>query len=204
MLILHSVNHVIALSASLIFSILLMGFIEHQFHAKFMHRRNFLSKRSAKYKRVFEAHAIFHHGTYSKVFSDEPVPKGEDEEIQLTVRKAPIKAFPFALLMSLVYWPAGLIFIGVVVYHHWVWNKIHLEMHKPEDKFFSKWPLYKFVWRYHWLHHKYPEKNFNVVFPIFDFVLGTLAKPTAKDLIEMEEQMKYRPAKKEKELAGVR
>jgi hypothetical protein len=25
----------------------------------------------------------------------------------------------------------------VVIFHHWAWNKIHLEMHKPEQRIFS-------------------------------------------------------------------
>ena len=42
-------------------------------YSRFMHRRNYFSDRSAKYKRVFEAHAMVHHKHYSKIFSDEPV-----------------------------------------------------------------------------------------------------------------------------------
>src|SRR5207245_10656724 len=87
-----------------IFSCTLMSFIEHQVHRKLMHRRNFLSARTASFKRVFEAHALMHHKHYSKIFSDEPVPTGEDKEIRLTVRKAPIKAIPFAVLIAVLYW----------------------------------------------------------------------------------------------------
>src|SRR5688572_20461047 len=88
----------------LVFSCILMSFIEHQVHAQLMHRRNYFSDRSDKYKRVFEAHAIKHHGHYSKIFSDEPVPEGEDEEIRLTVSKAPMKSIPAAALIALFSW----------------------------------------------------------------------------------------------------
>ena len=172
----------------LVFSCILMSFIEHQVHSQLMHKRNFLSKRNLKYQRTFEAHAIFHHGHYSKIFADEPVPKGEDQEIQLTVRKAPMKALPFALVIAPFSWQCALIFIGVVTFHHWAWNKIHLEMHKPEQKGFSKWPLYRFLARYHWLHHKYPNKNFNVVFPFADYVLGTNVRPTEAENLAMIEE----------------
>lgn len=172
----------------LVFSCIVMSFIEHQVHQRLMHRRNYLSERKASFKKTFEMHAIFHHGHYSKIFSDEPVPPGEDKEIQLTVRKAPIKALPFAAVIALFSWSGALIFIGVVTFHHWAWNKIHLEMHKPEQKSFSKWPIYKFLARYHWLHHKYPDKNFNVVFPFADYILGTTARATATDLINMQKQ----------------
>lgn len=92
-----------------------------------------------------------------------------------------MKALPFAAVIAIFSWQCALIFVGVVVFHHWAWNKIHLEMHKPEQRGFSKWPIYKFLARYHWMHHKYPDKNFNVVFPFADYVLGTHAWATAED-----------------------
>ncbi len=165
-----------------IFSCILMSFIEHQVHRKLMHRRNFLSARTASFKRVFEAHALVHHKHYSKIFSDEPVAPGEDTEIRLTVRKAPIKAIPFAALIALVSWQGATIFVAAMTFHHWAWNKIHLEMHKPEQKVFSTWPVYKFLARYHCLHHRYPDKNFNVVFPLADYVLGTSVRANEGDL----------------------
>jgi len=166
-----------------IFSCVLMSFIEHQVHQRLMHTR------TEAFKKAFEAHAIFHHQFYSSIFSDEPVPHGEDQEIQLTVHKAPIKAIPFAILIGLVSWQGAIIFVGVATMHHWIWNKVHLEMHKPEGKVFSKWPAYKFLARYHWLHHRYPGKNFNVVFPCADYILGTTAHATEADLVKMHEQL---------------
>ena len=79
-----------------IFSCVLMSFVEHLVHSRLMHRTNFLSRHTASFKRVFKAHALVHHKHYSKIFSDEPVAPGEDKEIRLTVRKAPIKAMPIA------------------------------------------------------------------------------------------------------------
>jgi hypothetical protein len=171
-----------------IFSCILMSFIEHQVHSQLMHRRSF-----ATFQKTFEAHAGTHHGHYTKIFSDEPVPRGEDKEIQLTVRKAPIKALPFAAVIALFSWQGAIIFICTVVFHHWAWNKIHLEMHKPESRGFSRWPVYKFLARYHWLHHRYPDKNFNVVFPFADYILGTCAKPNQADLTKMEQQLSQTP-----------
>lgn len=164
-----------------IFSIILMSFIEHQVHSRLMHKRSLV-----RFKKTFEAHAITHHKDhYGEVFCDEPVPVGEDKEIRLTVKKAPLKALPIAALIALVSWHGALILIVVVTLHHWVWNKIHLEMHKPEQRFFSRWAVYKFLARYHWLHHKYPNKNYNVVFPFADYLLGTGARATARDREQM-------------------
>lgn len=164
-----------------IFSCILMSFIEHQVHSRLMHKRSL-----PRFKKTFEAHAITHHKDhYGEVFSDEPVPVGEDKEIRLTVRKAPIKALPIAALIALFSWSGAIVFVVTVTLHHWVWNKIHLEMHKPEQRIFSRWPVYKFLARYHWLHHKYPNKNYNVVFPLADYVLGTSAQATVTDREQM-------------------
>jgi len=171
----------------LIFSCVLASFIEHQVHRHLMHRRNFLSERTAGFKRVYEAHTLVHHAYYATIFSDEPVPQGEDREIRLTVHKAPLKALPFAVLIALVSWLGAAIFVGVMVFHHWAWNKIHLEMHKPEQKLFSTWPVYKFLARHHCLHHRHLDRNFNVVFPFADYVLGTSVRANEVDLRYMHQ-----------------
>ena len=96
-----------------------------------------------------------------------------------------------ALVLALFSWKGALILIGTVTAHHWIWNKIHLEMHKPEQKPFSNWPIYKFLARYHYLHHKYPDRNFNVVFPLADYILGTHANAREADLQSMRAEGLY-------------
>src|SRR5438552_8786933 len=85
-----------------IFSCILMSFIEHQVHKKLMHRRNFLSAHTATFKRVCESRALVHHQHYAEIFSDEADARGEDKEIRLTVRMAPMMAIPVAALIALV------------------------------------------------------------------------------------------------------
>ncbi|HEY9683157.1 MAG TPA: hypothetical protein V6C86_16380 [Oculatellaceae cyanobacterium] len=170
-----------------LFSCILMSFIEHQVHSKLMHKRSI-----PMFQRTFQAHAIDHHMHYLSIFHDEPVGKNEDKEIRLTVRKAPIKALPIAAVIALVSVPGAVVFVLTATLHHWIWNKIHLEMHKPEQRGFSHWSIYKAFARYHWLHHRYPNKNFNVVFPFADFVLGTHAKATEEDRQAM--RLEFEPA----------
>ncbi len=162
-------------------SCVLVSFIEHQVHSRLMHRRS-----TPRFEKTFVAHAITHHKEhYGDIFSDDPVAPGEDKEIRLNVHRAWIKVLPIAAVIALVYWPGAIIFMLTATLHHWIWNKIHLEMHKPEQRGFSQWPAYKFLARYHYLHHRYPNKNFNVVFPFADFVLGTNAHATAADRQKM-------------------
>jgi hypothetical protein len=170
-----------------IFSCVLMSFIEHQVHCRLMHHRHFMSKLITPLNKTFENHAIKHHSIYSKNFSDEAIPPGTDKHIRLRVKEGLIEGLPVALLLSLISIEGAIIFEMVVCLHHFCWNQIHLEMHKPEQMGFSRWPVYKFLARYHWLHHRYPDKNFNVVFPLADYVLGTSARANAVDLKCMQE-----------------
>src|SRR5258705_4225265 len=108
---------ILQIGAWFMFSCILMSFIEHQVHRKLMHRKNFLSARTASFKRVFEAHALVHHKHYAEIFSDEPVAPGEDKEIRLTVRKAPIKAIPFAALIALISWQGAAVFVAGMTFY---------------------------------------------------------------------------------------
>ncbi len=76
----------------------------------------------------------------------------------------------------------------VVSLHHVMWNLIHMEMQKPEHRFFSKWPIHKSLARNHFLHRRYPDKNFNVALLVGDFLFGTMAKPSHADWQAMKAQ----------------
>ena len=81
----------------LVFSCVLMSFIEHQVHKKLMHRRS-----TASFKRTFEAHALVHHRHYSEIFSDEPVARGEDDAASPHHRRAPsIASDPICLARAI-------------------------------------------------------------------------------------------------------
>ena len=168
-----------------LFSCILMSFIEHQVHSKLMHKRNFLSSRVKPFKRMLDSHAVLHHGTYKIIFRDDPLPPGEDKGIRLNIVEGLLEMLPFIIIIGLISPLGGATFAGVVAIHHFLWNQIHLEMHKPEERVFGKWPVYKLLARHHLLHHRYPHRNFNVVFPLADFMLGTHAKSKYSDHAEM-------------------
>jgi len=163
----------------------LMSFIEHQIHRRLMHRKNMLSDRLPAFKKVFEHHAILHHRHYHQIFHDEPVPHGHDRHLRLSLTEGLLEALPIAVLMTTISWQGAMTFVMVVCLHHGIWNQIYMEMHKPEQRFFSQWATYKFLARYHYLHHRYPHKNFNVVLPLADYVLGTHMRASTSDLEEM-------------------
>jgi hypothetical protein len=51
------------------------------------------------------------------------------------------------------------VFVAVMTFHHWAWNKVHLEMHKPKQRVFSTWRIYKFLARHHCLHHRHMDRT---------------------------------------------
>jgi hypothetical protein len=160
----------------LVFSVVVMSFVEHYIHRNMMHRKHFLGTWIKPVERIFVHHASKHHPTYAVTFFDEVVPKGTDRHIRLSVKEGFVESLPFSLAFGYFFWwPAAVIFTGVVCGHHLLWNQIHLEMHKPDNRFFSKWRAFKFVREYHAVHHKFPATNFNVVLPVADLFMGTMA-----------------------------
>jgi hypothetical protein len=180
-------NHVIEFFACLSVAVLIMSFLEHQIHRTLMHRKTFLCRLIPALKKTFEHHAHIHHGQYYKTFADEPVAPGEDRGIRLSLKEGVIEALPVSALLAVVSMEAAIMFELVVCFHHTVWNQTHLEMHKPQGRFFSNWPAFRFMVRHHYLHHRYPDKNFNVVFPIFDYVLGTNIHASKSDWKDMHD-----------------
>ena len=163
--------------------IVLMTLVEHQVHKRLMHKkpRFLFLRRLAVRNKIFMRHAVEHHGHYRQAFHDDAVPYGEDRGIRLNLWEGIVESLPVCLVLVWFSTTAALLLPLVVCLHHFIWNQIHMEMHKPEKRFFANWGLYKFMARHHYLHHRYPDKNFNVVFPIGDFVFGTVAKPTDAD-----------------------
>jgi hypothetical protein len=170
--------------------VLLMSLVEHQVHCRLMHKqpRHPLLRNLAARRRIFTSHAVEHHTQYRKHFHDEPLPPGEDRGIRLNLREGLLEALPLSLVLGWFSLTGAIMFPLVVFLHHTIWNQIHLEMHQPKGRFFARWPAYRFVARHHFLHHRYPDKNFNVAFPLGDFLCRTMARPTAADWQAMREE----------------
>lgn len=163
--------------------VVLMSLIEHQVHCRLMHKMPRLSfwRNLPARRRIFTSHAVEHHTQYRQSFHDEPVPHGEDRGIRLNLWEGLLEALPVSAILACFSTTGAIMFPLVVLMHHTLWNLIHLEMHKPSNKPFAQWAAFKHVARHHFLHHRYPDKNFNVALPVGDYIFGTVAKPTAAD-----------------------
>lgn len=168
--------------------VVLMSIIEHQIHCKLMHkspRFPWLRGLEAR-KKIFTSHAVKHHGQYREHFHGTPLPAGEDRGIRLDLFEGLLQAVPVCACLACVSFMAAAIFPLVVCLHHLIWNQIHLEMHQPQGRFFASWAAYRFVARHHFLHHRHPDKNFNVALPVGDWIFRTVAIVTDADRRAME------------------
>lgn len=90
----------------------------------------------------------------------------------------PIAASPFMLLSLFSgYWSLTMTVVVVVALYYAAYEYIHWCMHLPGVErrrlIERSWVFFRLN-GHHLLHHRYMHKNFNVVFPFADFLLGTL------------------------------
>ena len=172
-------------------SIVLLSFVERFVHRVLMHRRILpavLYRSLAFLDDYQQAHAVLHHRTYYRRFDFEPDPVGREIDLRLgpyTAVRLYAGVFPMVLALAMVDLLGAAVFSVVAVAHMYSWGLIHREMHVPTSRILNRLTAYRFLARYHYLHHRYPRLNFNLLNPLADFLLGTVARPMPCDIREM-------------------
>lgn len=160
-------------------SVAVMAAVEYAFHRWPMHNLRFI-RRLGLGRELFEAHAVLHHGRYyQQAFDHDPDPASRRISIRMSAFEhcgaAALFAVPFGLLVS---WVGAACFMAVVAAHAVVWTAVHVEMHMPEGRWFSRTEYYRYVRDWHHAHHLYPGTNFAAVFPpVMDWLFGTYHRP---------------------------
>ena len=172
-------------------SAVLLSFIERFIHRFLMHRRTFpraLYRRLAFLESYLTAHAVLHHATYYRRFNFEADPVGREIDLRLgpgTAIRLYVGVIPLVLVLGLFEPLGAAVFSGLAVGHMYLWGLLHREMHVPASRLLQSFPAYRFLARYHFLHHRYPRFNLNLVNPLADMVLGTVARAEPRDIREM-------------------
>lgn len=183
---------------SFVGSLIVLSFVEHIVHGYVMHRRvfpEFVYSHIRLLSMHLSDHVVLHHNTYFKIFNNEPDEVGKRLNMTIsyfTVMLGLIAFSPFLLLLT--YYVSVIpmiVFVAVMLMHRYLWNTIHREMHQPEYPTWSKWAPYRYLARYHYLHHQHhhggEHVNFNIVLPFADFVMGkAFVRPTAEEREEMK------------------
>lgn len=183
---------IISITLSFIASLAVMSFVEYYLHGYVLHQRCFpdwLYRLFPVLETMRYEHAVLHHETYYKTFNNEPDPAGRALRQDISFTTALAGALLLSPLMELIFFLAGivplLVFLIVGLLYVGAWNLIHLEMHQPKHPWWSKLAPYRFLARYHYLHHdlhrKRIHRNINLVLPFADFFLGTHAIATEEE-----------------------
>ncbi|MDE1975319.1 MAG: sterol desaturase family protein [Patescibacteria group bacterium] len=163
----------------IIMSVTYVSLFEYILHCWLMHRP------VGALTYPFRAHALTHH----RIFKADETYHLKDEKDKRTIPMAwwnilvllPILAIipAIAALASGDWWMliipliVGALYYGTYEYIHWC---MHLP--RPRKRLMKRawivgWIFYRLN-GHHLLHHRYMGKNFNVVFPLWDALLGTL------------------------------
>ena len=102
----------------------------------------------------------------------------------------------FLTIRKVIPMPAVVAVIGVFL-HNILWNNWHTRFHdyKPDVSVTQGLPklhifpttfIYDYLWRYHTIHHsqKGEKYNFNIIFPLFDHIFGTIGNASCIDNME--------------------
>ncbi len=183
------IHFVCTLLASTIF----ISFGELMIHRHVMHRKRmwgWLYRAIPDLRAQFQNHAVLHHGRYYKEFDHEPDPAGKTfnvrilwgDSLRLCVTFSPV----MLLLWLAVSWVSALTFLAALVGHNLAWGVVHMQMHVPvADHWLGRTRYFRFISRHHFMHHQQLGKNYNVVVPFADFVLGRVARRKVSDVREM-------------------
>jgi hypothetical protein len=162
----------IHLAAALVGSIVYCSFLEWVMHKQFMHSTRFM-------REPFERHAVQHHGMHRSgrsFFAD----RREEPHYMLIGASF----FPIFWLMHVPVFVAFELMVargsgfgialGTAAYCL-AYEVIHWCEHVPKNRWFERTGCFQFLLEHHRVHHKYARKNYNVVLPLADWVLGTLS-----------------------------
>jgi hypothetical protein len=156
-----------------------LSFIEWGVHRYLMHRPSIRLFRSH-----FIEHAIEHHGRYYHTFNRE---SGAGKYLNLTLSVAgTVTGITLISPLAMFSLTGFVVFAVLGVLHAVIWSAIHCELQLNQGMWFASTRVYRALMWHHFLHHQHPTKNFNVVIPLADYILGTAARATAADILEWE------------------
>jgi sterol desaturase/sphingolipid hydroxylase (fatty acid hydroxylase superfamily) len=161
-----------------------MSFIEYGGHKWFLHRPTFarLFPKITVFEEIFHDHAKMHHAKYYHCFNHEPDPQGRWYAILIDLRVTAVLGLVFGVPIYFADHLTAAYLCTFIVVHTVLWNELHKEMHLAKKRWVSRTALYRYLERYHFLHHQHPGRNYNLFLPLWDTLLGTAARENETDV----------------------
>ncbi|MCB9034121.1 MAG: fatty acid hydroxylase family protein [Chitinophagales bacterium] len=159
------------------FTFIYINWIEYIGHKGPMHHQTKLLSK------VFERHTMQHHHffTYDNMSFD------STKDFKAVLFPPVLLIFFFVCFVLpvslLIFWlwntNAALIFMATIIAYYFNYEFLHFCYHLPENHFLLKIPLVKRLKKLHHTHHDttlMTKYNFNISYPIFDWIYGTIYK----------------------------
>lgn len=158
---------------ALVGNVIFASFFEWSIHRYVMHRP------VGSFRYAFQAHAVVHHQVFKADHTYHLIDPKDKETIPMAWWNGPVLillgALPTLILSAITgRWVMLAGAATTFVLYYIAYEYIHWCMHLPKARRVEKPWLFRRLNGHHLLHHRYMHKNFNVVFPLADFCLGTL------------------------------
>jgi len=154
-------------------NVIFASFFEWSIHKFVMHRP------VGSFRYAFQAHAVVHHQVFKADHTYHLIVEKDKQTIPMAWWNGPVlillgslPSLAVALLTGHFAFLVGAI-IAITGYYG-TYEYIHWCMHLPKQRRVEKPWVFRRLNGHHLLHHRYMHKNFNVVFPLADYCLGTL------------------------------
>lgn len=126
----------------------------------------------------FRAHALVHHGLFRADASYHLQRDKDKGTVPMAWWNGPLMWLlhvpPVLGLQSLLGVPSAWGFLSALAFYYATYEFLHWCMHIPRARSIERSGLFFRLNGHHLLHHRYPNRNFNVVLPLFDLLFGTL------------------------------
>ncbi|MBP9701355.1 MAG: fatty acid hydroxylase [Candidatus Pacebacteria bacterium] len=159
-----------------LFFVVACSFAEWGLHNYIMHRPFQLLFWRLVY--AFKAHALVHHVIYKADYTYHAQEGDDGKKIPMAWWNSFVIIAIGCSLLTWYFWFFGwkwlLLAIPTMFAYYGVYEYIHWCMHLPKARRIEQSWIFFRLNGHHLLHHRYMNKNFNVVLPLADWVLGTL------------------------------
>lgn len=143
---------------------------EWMLHRFVMHKHPF------KFTYAYNAHTKVHHNIY-KYDETYHAQEGDDgKKIPMAWWNGIVIALLSSLPLLVFGWKIFVLNYIVALCYYGVYETLHWYMHLPKKRKIEYKTWYRKLNGHHILHHRYMNKNFNVVLPFADWIFGTLIK----------------------------
>jgi len=154
-------------------SVIYSSFFEWTLHRYVMHRP------VGKFRYPFETHTLIHHRVFRADETYHLIQPKDAQTIPMAWWNGPVLVLlgtlPFVALAALLgHWWLVAGALPTTAAYYATYEYIHWCMHLPKRRNLERSGIFFRLNGHHLLHHRYMGKNFNVVLPLADLLLGTL------------------------------